>query len=397
MTQQAGTGQLTVLRWLYAIAQSSSLLGLAMIGLIWLSIAFHVEIERDNTEHAAVENSQNLARAFDAHLSQSLTDVDRTMQMLRSYYGRDPQHFDINLWNAGTHVLDRDVMQFSIVGADGHLRASTNPTWTPVYVGDREHFRALAGAADDRLYISKPVIGRISHRRTIQLARRIERDGKFFGILTASLDPAYFARLYDSIEVGAEGYIRVVGTDGVIRAEGGGSRGDPGTDLSSSHLFEVLPSQPSGWHYSKSAHTDHVSRLVVYRSVKDFPLIITLGRSTKEIFAAVNAKRKSYNLIAGLLTILILGAVGHSVSGRLQLDRANDELKAQNARFQAALNNMPHGMSMYDAESRFLVSNRRYHEIYGIPPELAKVGTPLTRLLAQRIALEGSDEDPEAA
>jgi diguanylate cyclase (GGDEF)-like protein/PAS domain S-box-containing protein len=397
MTQQVGTGQHAALRWLYAIAQSSSLLGLAMIGLIWLSITFHVEIERDNTERAAVENSQNLARAFEAHLSQSLADIDRTMQLLRSYYLRDPQHFDFGLWNANTHVLDRDVMQFAFVGADGRVRASTNPAWAPIYVGDREHFRALAARPDDKLFISKPVVGRISHRRTIQLARRIERDGKFFGIVTASLDPAYFARLYDQMEVGAEGYIRVIGTDGVIRAEGGGARGDPGVDLSSSHLFQVLPTQPTGWHYSQSVHTDHVPRLVVYRSVKDFPLIITFGRSTKEIFAALDAKRKSYNLIAGLLTILILGAIGHSVHGRLQLDHAAEEMALQNLRFQAALDNMPHGMIMFDAEDRLLVCNKRYLAMYATPPELARVGTPLAALMARRFALEGSDADPEEA
>src|SRR5215469_6291169 len=192
MIQQAGIGQHTALRWLYAVAQSASLLGLAMIGLIWLSIAFHVEIERDNTERAAIENSQNLSRAFEAHLSQSLADVDRTMQMLRSYYLRDPQHFDFKQWTAGARMLDRDVLQFGIVGRDGRLRASTNPSWSPVYLGDREHFRALSGTREDKLYISKPMIGRLSHRRTIQLARRIERpDGTFEGLITASLDPAY--------------------------------------------------------------------------------------------------------------------------------------------------------------------------------------------------------------
>ncbi|HUI95402.1 MAG TPA: EAL domain-containing protein [Xanthobacteraceae bacterium] len=396
MTQQAGMVQQTALRWLYAVAQSASLLGLAMIGLIWLSIAFHVEIERDNTEHAAVENSQNLSRAFEAHLNQSLADVDRTMQMLRAYYVRDPEHFDFRQWSAGARGLDRDVMQFGIVGPDGKLHASTNPDFTPIYVGDREHFRALSGSREDKLYISKPVVGRLSHRRTIQLARRIERpDGTFGGLITASLDPAYFARLYDSIEVGAEGYIRVIGTDGVIRAEGGGARGDPGVDLSSSHLFRLLATQPSGWHYSHSEHTDHVPRLVVYRAVKDFPLIITLGRSTKEIFAALNAKRKSYNLIGGLMTILILAAVAHSVHNRLQLDRATEELKVQNARFEAALDNMPHGMSMFDADGRLLVSNTRYRAMYAMPPELTAVGTPLAKLLTRRIDLDGSGDDPE--
>ena len=40
MTYQSGRRE-TVLRWASAVAQSSTLLGLAMIGLIWMSLAFH--------------------------------------------------------------------------------------------------------------------------------------------------------------------------------------------------------------------------------------------------------------------------------------------------------------------------------------------------------------------
>src|SRR5215831_5036031 len=123
----------------------------------------------------------------------------------------------------------------------------------PTYVGDRDHFRALVDAADDKMFISKPVIGRISHRAGIQLARRISRpDGTFDGIITASLDPSYFARLYDSVEVGADGFIRVTGTDGVIRAAGGNIHEEPGRSLKGARLFELLAQQPAGWFYTES-------------------------------------------------------------------------------------------------------------------------------------------------
>src|SRR5690348_15426902 len=306
MTDQSGRRE-GGLRWLYAVAQSSTLLGLAMIGLIWMSLAFHSGIERDTAEHAAIENSRNLARAFEAHVSQSLNDINRTLDVMRAYYQRDPDHPDLRVWNESTKLLERDLMQISIVGPDGYVRASSNPNWTRVYVGDREHFRALVEATDDKMVISKPVVGRISRRTAIQLARRISRpDGSFDGIITASLDPSYFARLYDSVEVGADGFIRVVGLDGVIRAAGGNAREEPGRDLRGARLFELVAKQPAGWFYTESRFKDQIPRLLVYRSVKDFPLLITVGRSTREIFAPLNTKRRSYNIIAALLTMLIL-------------------------------------------------------------------------------------------
>src|SRR5215467_14055587 len=199
MTYQSGRRE-TRLRWLYAVAQSSTLLGLAMIGLIWMSLAFHTEVERGSAEQAAIENSRNLARAFEAQVSQSLNDIDRTLDVMRAYYQREPDRFDLRVWNESSQLLERDLMQISIVGPDGYVRSSTNPGWTRVWVGDREHFRALVDAHDDKMVISKPVVGRISHRPAIQLARRISRpDSTFDGIITASLDPSYFARLYDSV------------------------------------------------------------------------------------------------------------------------------------------------------------------------------------------------------
>jgi diguanylate cyclase (GGDEF)-like protein/PAS domain S-box-containing protein len=394
MTHQPGRRE-TGLRWLYAVAQSSTLLGLAMIGLIWMSLAFHTEVERGSAEQAAIENSRNLARAFEAQVSQSLNDINRTLDVMRAYYQRDPERFDLRVWNESSQLLERDLMQISIVGPDGYVRSSTNPGWTRVFVGDREHFRALIDAHNDKMVISKPVVGRISHRPAIQLSRRISRaDGAFDGIITASLDPSYFARLYDSVEVGADGFIRVIGTDGVIRAAGGNVREEPGRSLKGARLFELIDKQPAGWFYTESRFKDQIPRLLVYRSVKDFPLVVTVGRSTREIFAALNAKRRSYNIIAGLLTLLILAAIGHSVHGALQLDRASEELRRQNARFQAALDNMPHGISMYDAQGGFMVSNRRYLEMYGIPAETARLGASLEQMLTSRMRLEDSTEDP---
>jgi len=395
MTQSGTTVQHPFVRWLYAVAQSSTLLGLAMIGLIWMSLAFHVEIEHESAEQAAIENSRNLARAFDAHLAQSLNDINRTLGVMRAYYLRDETHFDLGIWNDGSHPFGREMIQISIAGPDGHIKASSTPGWSPVYIGDRENFRALAASREDRLYISKPVIGRITHRRSIQLSRRIERaDGSFDGIITASIDPAYFSRLYDQVAVGADGFIHVIGTDGVIRAAGGSVQEEPGRDVSHSNLFRQLKTQPDGWFYSDSPNIDGIRRLLIYRSVKDFPLVVSIGRSSQEIFAAVTAKQRSYNAIAAILTALILAAIGQSVYGAMRLSRASEEQRLQNARFDAALNNMPHGVTTYDAEGNFVVANRRYLEMYGVPPELARLGTPIEKLVGHRLVLEGSSDEP---
>jgi diguanylate cyclase (GGDEF)-like protein/PAS domain S-box-containing protein len=62
-----------------------------------------------------------------------------------------------------------------------------------------------------------------------------------------------------------------------------------------------------------------------------------------------------------------------------------DNLQVQNLRFDAALNNMPHGLAMFDAEQRLVVANKRYAEIYGLAPDQLKPGTPLREIMDERV------------
>jgi diguanylate cyclase (GGDEF)-like protein len=60
------------------------------------------------------------------------------------------------------------------------------------------------------------------------------------------------------------------------------------------------------------------------------------------------------------------------------------ELEQMNARFEAAINNMLHGVCLYDADQRIVVSNRRYAEIYHLSPTQIRPGTSLQEVLEYR-------------
>ena len=49
--------------------------------------------------------------------------------------------------------------------------------------------------------------------------------------------------------------------------------------------------------------------------------------------------------------------------------RAEEALREQNLRFDAAIENMAHGISMFDADERLIVCNAQYLQIYGCRPE----------------------------
>jgi diguanylate cyclase (GGDEF)-like protein len=208
-------------------------------------------------------------------------------------------------------------------------------------------------------------------------------------VVGVSLDPRHFSQFYDSINVGRDGTIRVVGTDGIVRALGrqGGTDTDyVGKSLSGSTLLTRARSEPAGWYYSPSGRSDQIQRLVFYRVVEGFPLIVAVGLGEQETFRGVLAKRNAYNLTAALVTVLILIVMSLSMRDRMQLERASGQLRVQNLRFDAALNNMPQGLSMVDAEQKLVVCNSAYARMFHLSPEEVRPGATIAELLKRKIA-----------
>ena len=61
----------------------------------------------------------------------------------------------------------------------------------------------------------------------------------------------------------------------------------------------------------------------------------------------------------------------------IQLIAREVELKQLNRRVEIAMNNMTHGLCMFDAEHKLIVCNKTYAQMYDLPPTLAKPGTTL--------------------
>ncbi len=73
------------------------------------------------------------------------------------------------------------------------------------------------------------------------------------------------------------------------------------------------------------------------------------------------------------------------------------ELERINTRFDAALSTMTQGLCMFDDQKRLVVWNDRYAEIYQVPADLLKVGTPYEAIITNRLArgvLKGQSNAP---
>ena len=64
------------------------------------------------------------------------------------------------------------------------------------------------------------------------------------------------------------------------------------------------------------------------------------------------------------------------------------QLAARNLQLDMVLKHMPAGISMFDSEQRLVVCNDRYREMYGLPADLVRPGTPLVELMRQEVGAE---------
>jgi diguanylate cyclase (GGDEF)-like protein len=214
-------------------------------------------------------------------------------------------------------------------------------------------------------------------------------------VIIASLDPAYLTRIYNAVNSGSAGHIRVIGTDGVVRATSGSTLALLGRDLSGAELFQRYPRETTGWYYSSSHFSDRIPRMIAFRALKIYPLIITVGQSSHEIFALLGIKQRVGYLVASVLTLVILAVAAFSINGSMAREQDKKRLEQSNMMLNATLANMPHGVCMYGPDGRLVIANELYSSMYGIEPGTIEPGTSLIDVLKARIAVGSSPKDTD--
>lgn len=305
---------------------ASILLGVSAVSLIWLGTLYNMSTDYEQTELAALQNSENLVRAFEEQFIRTIRAVDQTLIYVRDAYSKNPAQFDISLWSKNTQFLTDFTFQISILDKDGWLVTGNIGTQAKVDLSDREHFKVHKLRDTDELFISKPVLGRVSGKWSIQLTRRISNpDGSFGGVVVVSLDAVYLSRLYNSIDLGQKGWISLIGTDGIVRAHA--IETAIGQSMADGTLFQLLKQAPAG-HYEETSAIDGVDRILTYRAIRGYPLIVELGMARKEVFARYRRNRQNSLAIAGGLSALLIPLVGFVFRYQNSLAKARDAAEA---------------------------------------------------------------------
>jgi len=393
-----------------AFAQTTTYLGVVVISIIWGGIYLLDRQARERDYQAAMRQGSNLTRVLDQYITRVVEEADSALQTLRQSYQEDPKHFDIADWMVRTRSMTKLTLNFGIAGADGYIVQSSHGRLSkPVYVGDREHFVFHIASSTDQLYISAPVVGRITGRSTIEFSRRLSNpDGSFAGTVATSLNLEQLEAFFGSLDIGRHGVVSLVGFDGIVRARGG-RNGDArrlvGVAVPDSPLFSHARQWPDGSYWNtpaSSAKFDGISRLISYRVVSGLPLIAVVGLSRDGIFHEANVTLRNYGIAGTVLTLIVIIVVILGVRQRAHIAAATDDLKRSKESFEranhllnTALENMAHGLCMFDRDQRLVVANDRYAQMYAISPDKTKPGTTLRAILEERVRAGMAPENGE--
>ena len=387
-------------KWLQAIRQSTTYLGVAVIVIIWCGIYLLASQEHESAYQDAARQGGNIARVLEEYIRRVVQESDSALLELRRDYQRDPQHFDLAAWVARNKAHNALTVQFGIVNAAGFVvQSSFRSLASPVYVGDRAPFTEPRDAKTDELYISDPILGHVTTRLTLQFVRRVTNpDGSFDGVVDSSLDIVELEKFFSSLNLGKSGIVSLVGADGILLARGGqdpASRGMAGISNLHSLLFSHLAHSSAGtyWNNRESrAKFDGVSRLMSYRKLAGMPLIAVVGLAKANIFQQADATLGKYILAGTGLTIIVLIVMifgarqqAHILSAATELRRSKQSLEHSNLLLNTALKNMVQGLCMYDRDQRLVVCNERYGAMYGLAADETKPGTTLRSILEARV------------
>jgi diguanylate cyclase (GGDEF)-like protein len=365
-----------------------SLAILACIAVIWGAVALTLWQANVAAVESARRQTVTLARAFAESSERISTVLDRELLALRASFAEKGGAFDLSEWVRTQSSPDRMILQIGLANPAGVVTQTSVPlNGQQVDLADREHFRVQLDPDRDAVFISKPVVGRITKRCSVQFTRKmLDRHGQFAGVGVNSVSCEDLSRFYQTVDIG-DGFVMLAGLDGVIRGYGPVRPDLWGMDLSQAPGFEPALKLREGT-LTATTPWDQVTRIVSFRRLDQYPLVVLVGYGDAKVFGQYWPMRNRAIEIAGAATLIImcLGAVW--IQQRLRSAASRQALLL-------TLDNMSQGIVMIDGDGRIPVVNRRATELLGLPAALLEPGRELRPAEADQLGLLIQAEDSE--
>src|SRR4051812_14859833 len=285
---------------------------LFVLVLFWASLLTYLNQVETTAADQAQRDVSNLTLAVEEQVKRTILGLDQVMLFADLEFQQLPSSADLIRWAAHIPHLTGVSVQIAVANTQGDIVASTLPLPDAgtVSITDRGHFRVQLDQPNTGLFISRPMLGRVSGRWSIQLTRRLNNvDGKLIGVIVLSLDPDYFQRTFAVLDVGPGGAVTLFRDDGYVLARSPALHGMHGHNTSEEPAHAEL--------YHRLKHTAVVSgrvrspldgseRIASFRKISGLPLIVGISRSVDEVLAPVRDTRRRILWLGALASLFFM-------------------------------------------------------------------------------------------
>ncbi|MRW91481.1 diguanylate cyclase [Duganella sp. FT80W] len=200
---------------------------------------------------------------------------------------------------------------------------------------DRAYFLYHRAHADDLPHVDGPVLSRSSGEWVLTLSRRLNTaDGRFDGVVLATIPARYFLRYYQQFNIGQRGLLLLARSDGTVVARLPAAIDTSGSNISDRPIYRHMQAHPAQHDTVMLRSTfDQTLRLFSYRRLAAYPLFVAVGLAKEELFAdwwTVTLQETA--ALLGMLAVIYA-----MVAGLLMQLRAREELEESLRRAHAEL------------------------------------------------------------
>lgn len=364
-------------------------------GMLILLIGF-VVIRFDSHEYVHYRNmvdreGANLLLAFEENVRRDLDGVDEVLREIKTEF-EETGGVSSQAMARMQRSRSLPLIHVSVADARGNIVNSTRTELLGLDVSGGEYFQHFQRVNEDSVYLARPVIGQKTQQWLFHISRRLNKpDGSFGGTVTAGIDPAYFGRFYQKMQLGQGFSVSIVGLDGLIRVRQTADRLDVGTDISHLQVFQLIKQQKSG-SYTAFSLLDQIDRIYTYRVMPEYPLILFISVPEQTAFAEYYRLRDRNWLLALLGTLsvavffaLLMRLLEQQEQSAYLLLQMNQQLKEsvdqRTAELEAA-NMELQIIAMMDGLTG--IANRRYFDDYYERSwrTAVRMGTPISVVMA---------------
>ncbi len=299
---------------------------LAGLALVWGTVIVSQRMNYEDSVRAGETETRLLAATFAEHAEATIRPIDTASIMLAQAWTTDRAGFDATVANWSTNLAHL-ALQVAVADRDAVVAYSNLGTPTSIVnLSDREHIRVHLDRAHDGIFVSRPLIGRVSRKWSIQFTRVIEREGEIDGVMVISLDPEYFLNFYKSLPLQDSAIVSMVRHTGELMVQAPGNR-DLGT-IASGVPF-LAAEAPLYGNYVSALGPDGVERVNAYHRLPQYGLTLTAGVALAEALAPFHEQRRMRFLAAITVSLTLIAmallALREVEAGRRRAQRLSME------------------------------------------------------------------------